>query len=120
MNEFMKILIIAVGIALLDAPWLFIQGSRVQEFVREIQSGRSMDVRLWAGIPVYLALAYMLTQQPSAPRAFLAGVCIYAVYDWTQVFAFDRYPLDFAIMDTLWGGLLTAFSWWLANRMGLL
>jgi uncharacterized membrane protein len=119
MNEYTKILVIAVGMLVLDAPWLWFQGAWVQEFIRDIQGGRSMNVRLWAGIPVYLALAYMVTQQTSAPRAFLIGMCTYAVYDFTQVFAFDQYPLTFAIVDTLWGGLLVSFSWWLANRVGL-
>lgn len=120
MNDLVKILLFAIGMAVLDVPWLVFQGSRVETIVRDIQGGKSMNVRLWGGIPVYLALGYLLTQQPSAPRAFLAGLCVYAVYDWTQVVTFDLYPIDFAIADTLWGGLLMAFSWWLANRLGLL
>jgi uncharacterized membrane protein len=119
MNEYAKILIIAIGMAVLDAPWLMYQSSWVQEFVREIQGGRSINMRLWPGIPVYLALAYIVTQQVSAPRAFLIGMCTYAVYDFTQLFSFDKYPLEFAVLDTLWGGLLVSFSWWLANRLGL-
>jgi uncharacterized membrane protein len=119
MNEIAKVLVFAFGMFLLDLPWLTLQNSRVQEFIREIQGGRSMNPRLWAGGPVYLALAYLLTQQISAPRAFLAGASVYAVYDFTQLVTFDKYPLDFAIMDTLWGGLLMAFSWWIANYFGL-
>jgi uncharacterized membrane protein len=119
MNELLKILVIAVGMAILDLPWLLLQGQWVQEFVREIQGGRSMNVRLWAGIPVYLALGYLVTQQTSAPRAALAGMAVYTVYDFTQLFVFDHYPLYFALMDTLWGGILMALSWWIANRAGL-
>ena len=119
MNEIVKILILAFGLLVLDLPWLIIQNSRVQEFIIEIQGGRSMNPRLWAGGPVYLALAYLLTQQVSAPRAFLAGASVYAVYDFTQLVTFDKYPLDFAIMDTLWGGLLMAISWWGAHHLGL-
>jgi uncharacterized membrane protein len=119
MNEIVKILILAFGLLVLDLPWLIIQNSRVQEFIIEIQGGRSMNPRLWAGGPVYLALGYLLTQQISAPRAFLAGASVYAVYDFTQLVTFDKYPLDFAIMDTLWGGLLMAISWWGAHHLGL-
>ncbi len=119
MNEIVKILILALGLLVLDLPWLTFQNSRVQEFITEIQGGRSMNPRLWAGVPVYLALGYLLTQQVSAPRAFLAGACVYAVYDFTQLVTFDKYPLDFAIMDTLWGGLLMAISWWGAHHLGL-
>jgi uncharacterized membrane protein len=119
MNEIIKVLLFAFGMFVLDLPWLIFQNSWVQEFMREIQGGRSMNPRLWAGAPVYLALGYLLTQQISAPRAFLAGLCVYAVYDFTQLFAFDKYPLSFAVIDTLWGGFLMAFSWWLANYFGL-
>ena len=120
MNELTKVLVFAVGIAILDLPWLLLQSSWVQEFVREIQGGRSMNVRLWAAAPVYIALGYLLTQQTSAPRAALAGMAVYAVYDFTQLLTFDHYPFYFAIADTLWGGTLMALSWWIANRAGLL
>ena len=119
MNEYVKILVIAVGLAVLDLPWLWINSKRVADFVNDIQGGRSMNLRLWAGIPVYIALGYMVTQQTSAPRAFLAGLCTYAVYDFTQVFVLDRYPLEFAFADTVWGGLLMALAWWIAHRVGL-
>ena len=120
MNDLVKVVILGIGIAILDLPWLLFQGSRVQDIVREIQGNRSMNPRLWAGIPVYLALGYLLTQATSAPRAFLLGLCTYAVYDFTQLVTFDFYPLDFAIVDSLWGGFLMAFSWWIAQRVGLL
>jgi uncharacterized membrane protein len=119
MNEYVKILVIAIGLAVLDLPWLWINSKRVADFVNDIQGGRSMNLRLWAGIPVYIALGYMVTQQTSAPRAFLIGLCTYAVYDFTQVFVLDRYPIEFAFADTLWGGLLMALAWWIAHRVGL-
>lgn len=119
MNEYVKILVIAVGLVVLDAPWLWLNSKRVADFISDIQGGRSMNTRLWAGIPVYLALGYMVTQQTSAPRAFLVGLCTYAVYDFTQVFALDRYPVEFAVADSLWGGVLMALAWWIAHRIGL-
>lgn len=114
------IISIAVLMAVLDLPWLLIQGPWVREFVEEIQGGRAMQTRLWAGIPVYLALAYLVTQVQSAPRAFLTGAATYAVYDFTQVFVLDRYPVSFAVADTLWGGVLMSVTWWVANYLGLL
>jgi uncharacterized membrane protein len=114
------ILMIAALMAVLDLPWLLVQGPWVRDFVEDIQGGRTMQTRLWAGVPVYLALGYLVTQMQSAPRAFLAGMCTYAVYDFTQVFALDRYPVTFAVADTLWGGVLMAVTWWVANHFGIL
>ena len=90
MNDLQKVLGLALLSAILDLPWLYIQGPWVQEFIRDIQADRSMNVRLWGGIPVYLALAYVVTQVSSAPRAFLLGMSIYAVYDFTQIVTFDN------------------------------
>ena len=54
-----------------------------------------MQLRPWAGIPVYLALGYLVTQAKSAPRAFLLGLCTYAVYDFTQPSMLDKIDLAY-------------------------
>lgn len=117
MNDVLRILALAAMLAVLDIPWLYIQGPWVQDFVRDIQVDRSMNVRLWGAIPVYIALAYAVTQVSSAPRAFLLGMSIYAVYDFTQIVVFDKYPIAFATLDSLWGGVLMALAWWIATRL---
>ena len=78
-----------------------------------------MNVRLWGAIPVYLAIGYLVSQIHSAPRAFLAGMCTYAVYDFTQIVTFDKYPVWFAMADSLWGGLLVSLVWWVGVHLGL-
>jgi uncharacterized membrane protein len=119
MNDLQKILGLAILSAILDLPWLYIQGPRFQDLVRDIQADRSMNVRLWGAIPVYLALGYLVSQIHSAPRAFLAGMCTYAVYDFTQIVTFDKYPVWFALADSLWGGLLMSLVWWVGVHLGL-
>ena len=120
MNEVAKIGTLAIMAAVLDLPWLLIQGPWVQDIIRDIQADRSMSVRLWGAIPVYIAIAYILTQVHSAPRAFLLGMSTYAVYDFTQIVTFDKYPLGFAIADTVWGGVLAALTWWVASKLNIL
>jgi len=119
MNEVTKLLCLSGLLIVVDLPWLYIQSSAVQDIISNIQADRPMNVRLWAGAPVYLALAYLLTQITSAPRAFLAGVATYAVYDFTQVVTFDKYPLWFALSDSLWGGILMALVWWIGSHLNL-
>ena len=93
MNDLQKILCLSFLTAIIDLPWLYIQGPVVQDLVRDIQADRSMNVRLWGAIPVYLALVYLVSETHSAPRAFLAGMATYAVYDFTQLVTFDKYPV---------------------------
>jgi uncharacterized membrane protein len=103
----------------MDLPWLYIQSSRVQDLVRDIQADRSMNVRLWGAVPVYLSIGYLVSEIGSAPRAFLTGMAAYAIYDFTQIVTFDKYPLSFALADSLWGGLLMALVWWIGVRLKL-
>lgn len=119
MNDLQKILGLALLSGFLDLPWLYIQGPAVQDIVRDIQADRSMNVRLWGAVPVYLAIGYLVSQIHSAPRAFLTGMCAYAVYDFTQIVTFDKYPLWFALADSLWGGLLMSLVWWVGLHLGL-
>lgn len=119
MNDLQKTLGLTLLSAILDLPWLYIQGPAVKDIVRDIQADRSMNVRLWGAIPVYLALGYLVSQIHSAPRAFLAGMCTYAVYDFTQIVTFDKYPVWFAMADSLWGGLLVSLVWWVGVHLGL-
>ena len=119
MNDVVKGLCLAILLLLIDLPWLYIQGPVVQDIIQDIQGNRPMNPRLWGAIPVYIALAYVLTQITSAPRAFIMGLSSYAVYDFTQVVTFDKYPVWFACADTLWGGVLMAVTWWLGASLNL-
>jgi uncharacterized membrane protein len=79
-----------------------------------------MNVRLWGAVPVYLALAYLVTQATSAPRAFLLGMCTYAVYDFTNYSTLTNYDPRFAIADSLWGGVLFSLVREVGLRINLL
>jgi len=101
----MQILLASFILLMLDIPWLLLQGSTFSKTVSDIQ-GSPLRVRWWAVIPVYLALGYLLLQQKSAAAAAASGACVYAVYDFTTLAMFDKYPLYVAVLDTLWGGVL--------------
>jgi uncharacterized membrane protein len=99
-------LIALVLIPLLDAPWLLYQFNSSIEMFTRIQGGRAIESRMWAAVVVYLALAYLLLKQNSAQEAFLSGAAVYAVYDFTNLTLLKDYKVEFAVMDTLWGGVL--------------
>jgi len=101
---------------LIDIPWLLFQSSASQKMVAGIQ-GSPLRFRLWSAIPVYLALGYLLLQQTSVQGAAASGLCVYAVYDFTNYAIFEQYPLSFAIQDTLWGGVLFAAAFWLLRKI---
>ncbi len=101
----------ALILPLIDIPWLYIQKTYNPFF--KSRSGGAM----WAVIPVYLALGYLLSLTKSVQEAFLYGVLVYAVYDFTNLAVLSDYPLSFALVDTLWGGILFAIAFTLYSKL---
>ncbi len=108
MNRTWQIFGTAVLLLILtDLPWLFLIGETAQRLVLRIQ-GSDLKLRYVPALVVYLALAYLVTKTESPMEAFKVGVATYAVYDFTNLAMFKNYTLSFAIMDSLWGGILMA------------
>jgi uncharacterized membrane protein len=105
MNQVYSILKTAAVIFLVDLFWLFTGGIFARKMTERIQ-GSPLQMRYGSAIIVYLFLAYMLLQTKSNKEAFLYGIAIYGVYDFTNHALLDQYDWKFAIADTLWGGVL--------------
>lgn len=95
----------AAIILLVDVFWLLTGGIYARHMTERIQ-GSPIQFRFVGAIIVYLFLAYMLLETTSYRQAFMYGVSIYAVYDFTNYALLDQYDWKFAIADTLWGGVL--------------
>jgi len=94
----------AILIALVDMIWLTFISHTYKEAIKGIQG--SLLFRPIYAIPVYLALGYILDFAPEPKTAFFLGMAVYAVYDFTLLTLFHKYPLFLALADTLWGGCL--------------
>lgn len=103
-----------------DLPWLYTVGGWSQSMVKKIQGGAPMVMRWEAAPPVYLALAYLLTQASSTMNAFLIGLSTYAVYDFTNYATLTNYDPRFAIADSLWGGVLFTIVRTVAIKLNIL
>lgn len=101
-----NLLLISVLLLFLDAPYLWLSGGIHQRRIRAIQGGRPVRFRPLAAVVVYPALAYLLSRCKTLWEAFLTGLTVYAVYDFTVLALFQDYTLSVAILDTLWGGVL--------------
>lgn len=74
------------------------------------------------GLIVYILLAigsYYFVYRNSLPplpkmqllfNGFFFGFIIYAVFDFTNLTIFTNYPLNLALIDSVWGGILTSVS----------
>ena len=55
-----------------------------------------------------LVLFFYFGNNLTVKEMFVFGVCIYGVFDFTNLAIFRRYKLDLAISDMIWGGILFA------------
>ncbi len=113
-----KIAVLAVVIFLLDLPWLSFIGGEYNAVIKAIQGGGEVRMRPLAGIVVYPALAFLALGTVTAKDAFLTGLAVYAVYDFTVMAVFDKYPLYLAVGDSLWGGLLFTAVFYIREWLG--
>ena len=101
-------------IFIVDIFWLATAGIYARKMTELIQ-GSPIKIRFLSGIIVYLFLAYMLLETKSSKQAFMYGVSIYAVYDFTSYAILDKYDWRMAVADSLWGGVLFVVSRHLFN-----
>jgi uncharacterized membrane protein len=99
-----------------DMPWLFLIGETAQKLIMRIQ-GSELKLRYTPALVVYVALAYLVMKAETPMEAFKMGVAVYAVYDFTNYAMFKNYTLSFAILDSLWGGILMALVRYALDRI---
>lgn len=107
-------------VLLIDIPVIsLIFKSRWEKTIKNIQ-GSSMQIR-----PIYAFITYILIPiglilfvypkidsnnwwQTSLMYGFLFGFISYGIFDFTNLALISKYPLDLAIIDSIWGGILCA------------
>jgi uncharacterized membrane protein len=117
MNQQLKELFTAsLLILLLDLPWLMVSAPYVGDMIQRIQ-GSGLKMSYFPAAVVYLALGYLLLQTKTPIDAFYLGAATYAVYDFTNLATLKNYDLSFALVDSLWGGILFAMARFILNRV---
>ena len=101
---------IAIIFLLLDYIYLSFILPFFIEMILKIQ-GESMKVRHIPTILCYTLLIFSYyyfidRDKKSLLDSFLLGICIYGVYDLTNYATIKNWDYRFAILDTIWGGIL--------------
>ncbi len=109
MNIVVKLALAAVRLVAVDMLYLSVISEYAKSMFARIQ-GAPLRFNYLAAAIVYLALAYLLTRPyvDSAMTAFGLGAATYAVYDFTNLATLKDYSVQFAMIDTVWGGTLFA------------
>jgi uncharacterized membrane protein len=107
----MDYIVSAFSMLALDGIYLSsIGGTLFGKMVKNIQK-EEMTINLYGAIGCYILLVLVLYKfiimERKHPRdAFILGLCVYGVFDFTNIAIFKNYKWFPAIVDTLWGGIL--------------
>lgn len=107
---FKKIIISTIILLILDTLYIYTNKNLFQDTVVAVQRV-VMQIKPEGALFVYLLLIvvinYFIIQKNRSPlEAFILGFCIYGIYDGTNYAILKKWPLNVAIMDALWGGIL--------------
>ncbi len=106
------LLIVAVVIVLIDSVYLNLTKTYFNKQIKLIQ-GKPIELNIAGLLLCYTFLIFgfnyfIIQKQQSIMDAFLLGLVIYAVYEFTNYALFSNWSILTVIMDTLWGGVLFA------------
>ncbi len=114
----MDIIKTIILLPLIDAVYLKLISGKFGEQIKNIQNSE-MKFRLLPAIICYVALIFGLyyfvlntneTREKKILNAFLLGLVIYTVYETTNYATIDKWSLEIAIIDSIWGGVLFALT----------
>jgi uncharacterized membrane protein len=121
MQQQNKMLASALALVAIDFAYLsMIKG----HFTRQIVAvqGSPMVINLFGVVVTYVFLIFGLNYfiiRPgrSAGDAFLLGLVVYGVYEFTNLALLSKWQLFTAITDTVWGGILFYLTTALVQRV---
>ena len=117
-----KIVISSVVLLMIDLIYLKNIGTPVfSKVVNNIQ-GSELKLNFLGAFISYLFLIiavnyFILIPKKSILDAFILGLCIYAVFDGTNLAIFKDYSVKAAIIDSIWGGILFAITTYITLRL---
>lgn len=107
---------------LLDGVYLYSIRNYFNDQVKRIQSS-PVHLNVVGTILTYVFLLFglnyfILSPKKSVFDAFLFGLVIYAVYEFTNYSLFSGWKWTTVAMDTLWGGILFSLTTYIVYRLG--
>jgi uncharacterized membrane protein len=107
----MDYIIAAFSILALDSVYLStIGGPLFATMVRNIQK-EDMKIDIYGVLGSYILIIlvlykFIIMDRRSPNDAFILGLCVYGIYEFTNIAIFKNYKWIAVIVDTLWGGIL--------------
>ena len=116
MNSFnlSKVLFTFVVFVAIDSTYLISMKGYFDEQIKQIQ-GSPIQMNIYAAILCYISLVFglyyfIIKDNKSLYQAFLLGLVIYSVYEFTTWSLLKNWKMQTVIIDTLWGSILFALT----------
>jgi uncharacterized membrane protein len=121
MQQQYKMLASALALVAIDFAYLSVIKGHFTRQIAAVQ-GSPMVVNLFGAVVTYVFLIFGLNYfiiRPgrSAQDAFLLGLVVYGVYEFTNLALLSKWQLFTAVTDTLWGGTLFYLTTALVQRV---
>jgi uncharacterized membrane protein len=112
MSLLKTLLVTTITILVLDSLYMTLNKSLFQHTVIHIQK-TVIQPKLIGFILCYMVMIlglwyFILRRHRPVEEAFMLGIFVYGVFEFTNYAIFKKWPLEVVMMDTLWGGALYA------------
>ena len=118
--DFKRTFIFAAIITLIDIPWIryvmFPQYNGVFDIKMKLEAAFVAYTCMIICYPLIISKFTTLKEQLMI--AATIGLVIYGTYGFTLAAIYDKYPINLAIMETLWGTTLFTISTFLTYKAG--
>ena len=113
-NNLKDLLVTAIVYLTIDIVYIMTNTLSFKKYFSFIQGSPAKFKRMPA-VMAYLILTlglyyFIIKDRRPVTDAFLFGVLIYGVYDFTNYATLKKWTLAFSIKDTLWGGIVFTIS----------
>lgn len=95
----------------IDSVYLInIGGPMFDKMVKKIQKD-DIKINIYGAIGSYILMIlaiykFIILERKPPMDAFILGICIYGVFDFTNYAIFKNYNIMIGLLDMLWGGIL--------------
>jgi uncharacterized membrane protein len=116
-----NIIKLSMIILLLDGIFLYFIKDLFSKQIFQVQNSE-IQIKLLGVIISYIFIIlslywFIIKENKSLKDAFILGLCIYAIYEYTSYSLLKNWNFKTTIIDTLWGGTLFALSTLIYNKL---
>ena len=116
-----KYLLTAIIFVILDGVYINLAKNNFNMQIKSIQ-GSDIQINIIATGIVYIFLIFglnyfIIQKNKSVKDAFILGLVIYSVYEFTNLALLKNWKVSTAIIDTVWGGVLFGSTTFFVNKI---